>query len=142
MPFTFQGSLQFLIRVTDLDDNPDDHVDNIYVDMSISPSSSFTSWRTYVGDYKNSRISLQFRVTCSSNYYGSNCATYCIGINNSRGHYTCAWDGRKMCLSGWSDPSRNCLTRELLIIITKKSSERKHFPKMKLLYVCFFEELS
>jgi hypothetical protein len=105
-----QGGFQFYIRVSDEDVAFDDHVDDVYADVSLSPSSSFTSVRTFTGDHGNSRIALSFRVRCSANYYGSNCATYCVRTDNSRGHYTCGSNGQQICLPGWS--AANCLTRE------------------------------
>ncbi len=88
----------------------DDHVDDVYADVTLSPSSSFTSWRTYNGDHGNAAITLRFKVTCSSNYYGRDCATYCVRTDTSRGHYTCGSSGQKICLPGWTNPAGNCLT--------------------------------
>ena len=89
-------------------------MDDIYVEITISLSSVFTSSAYYYGDYGNARIQLSFRVRCSSNYYGSNCGTYCVNTDSSSGHYTCGSNGEKRCRSGWSNPSGNCLTRTFL----------------------------
>ena len=88
------------------DDN--DHVDDIYVNISLTPSSSFTSRRAYNGTNGMSVIELSFRLQCKSNFYGSDCATYCVARDDIVGHFACGPDGDKICLSGWSDPSRNC----------------------------------
>ena len=82
--------------------------------MCISTSSSFTSSVDYNGDHGNARIQLSFRVQCVSGYYGSDCGTYCVDTDNSNGHYTCGANGEKSCRTGWSNPSRNCLTRKLI----------------------------
>ena len=99
------------IRVVDVDSaNADDHVDDIYVDVSLSVSSSFTTETDFYGDHGNSRIRLSFRVRCGTNYYGSDCATYCVNTDDSTGHYTCSSSGTKICLSGWT--GSDCNTRE------------------------------
>ena len=104
--------MRLFIQVVDYDPfNSDDHIDDVYVTIRRSPSSSFSSRRTYTGRYGISRIELSFRVQCDSNYYGSDCATYCIATDNSNGHYTCGANGDKVCLRGWSNPSSSCRTR-------------------------------
>ena len=111
-----QGTVRLFIQVVDYDPfNSDDHIDDVYVTITRSPSSSFSSRRTYTGSYGISRIELSFRVQCDSNYYGSDCATYCIATDNSNGHYTCGTNGEKVCLSGWSNPSSNCTTGTVYI---------------------------
>ena len=108
-----QGDVTLYIKVEDYDFfSSDDHVDDVYVPISLVPSSSFSSTTRYNGVNGNSRIELNFRVQCTSNYYGSNCATYCLRRDDSGGHYTCGSNGEKICLSGWSDPSTDCTTRK------------------------------
>ena len=104
--------------MNDVDDiNSDDHVDDIYVDVSLSLTSSFTTANNFYGDHGNSRITLKFRVYCNSNYYGSDCATFCVSTDNNSGHYTCGPNGEKNCLSGWR--GTNCLTRKIMLIHSK-----------------------
>ena len=110
LPKNMQGTVRLFIKVEDDDYNADDHIDDIYVTISRTPSSSFTSRRAYYGVHGNSRIELSFRVQCKTNFYGSNCATYCAARDDSGGHYRCGSNGEKLCLSGWSDPTRNCIT--------------------------------
>ena len=103
--------MRLFIEVEDYDSfNSDDHVDDIYVTISLTPSSSFTSRTAYNGVHGNSRIELSFRVQCTTNFYGSNCATYCVARDDSGGHYSCGSNGEKLCLSGWSDPTTDCTT--------------------------------
>ena len=102
------------MRVVDEDvGNADDHVDDIYVDVSLSVSSSFTTQTDFYGDHGNSRIRLSFRVQCSANYYGSDCATYCVNTDDSTGHYTCGTGGTKNCLAGWTGSECNTGKRTL-----------------------------
>ena len=104
---TMQDTVRLFIQVEDydpLDDN--DHVDDIYVTITLTPNSSFTG--PYDGINGNSMIVLSFGLQCTSNFYGSDCATYCVPRDNSEGHYSCGSDGERICLSGWSDPSENC----------------------------------
>ena len=116
-----QGSFQLYVEVFDDDPNvplfEDSHVDDIYVDSTLSTSPSFTAEQWYTGDH-DSRILLSFRVQCNANFYGSECAVYCVAQDDNGGHFTCSSSGEKLCLSGWSDPSGNCLTRKELIMRT------------------------
>ena len=109
--------MTLFIEVEDYDSfNADDHVDDIYVSISRTPSSTFSSRAAYNGVHGNSRIELSFRVQCGRNFYGSNCSTYCVARNDSGGHYTCGINGERVCLSGWSEPSTSCTTRGLLMV--------------------------
>ena len=106
--FIRQGGFQLYVKVRDVDSgNADDHVDDIYVDVSLSVASSFTTQTDFYGDHGNSRIRLSFRVRCSANYYGSDCATYCVNTDDSTGHYTCSASGMKNCLAGWTGSDCN-----------------------------------
>ena len=106
--------MRLFIEVEDYDSfNSDDHVDDIYATISLTPSTSFTSRTAYNGIHGNSRIELSFRVQCKTNFYGSNCATYCVAMDDSGGHYSCGISGQKICLNGWSGSSSNCITRKL-----------------------------
>ena len=102
------------MKVTDYDSlNSHDLVEKVFVQMTgLTVASSFTSATSYSGQHGQGSITLQFQVVCDTNYYGANCVTFCQPTNSSAGHYTCASDGSKVCLSGWSNPSGNCLTRE------------------------------
>ena len=110
--------MRLFIEVEDYDSfNSDDHVDDVYVTITRTPSSSFSSRRAYTGVHGNSRIELSFRVQCAANFYGSNCATRCVPRDDSGGHYRCGSNGERICLSGWSGPSSGCTTREFKIRI-------------------------
>ena len=51
------------------------------------------------------------RVYCDTDYYGADCNTYCVGRDDSGGHYSCDDNtGNKICLAGWR--GLNCLTRK------------------------------
>ena len=110
--------MRLYIEVEDNDVFYDDHVDDIYVTISLTPSSSFTSRTAYSGVHGNSRIELSFRLQCGSNLYGNNCTTFCEARNDSEGHYSCGTSGQRICLSGWSGPSSDCITRKLYGIHT------------------------
>ena len=106
--------MRLFIEVEDHDDfEDDDHVDDVYVTITQSPSSSFSLGQTYTGIHGNSMIVLSFRVQCAANFYGSDCATHCVPRDDSQGHYRCGSNGERICLSGWSGPSSSCTTRKL-----------------------------
>ena len=106
---TMQGTVRLFIQVEDYDPiGSNDHIDDVYVTIMLTLNSSFNSRRAYIGITENSRIELSFRLQCTNSFYGSNCTTFCMSRNDSEGHYDCGPDGERICLSGWSDPSRNC----------------------------------
>lgn len=108
-----QGAIKLYIEVEDYDSiTSNEHVDDIYVTISLVPNSTFTPRETFIGDSGNSRIELSFRVQCSNNLYGNNCTTFCVTRNDSGGHYTCGANGQMLCLSGWSEPLSNCSIRK------------------------------
>ena len=114
-----QDAVELYIEVSDYDSfNSNDHVDDIYVTISLTPNATFTPRQVFIGNYGNSRIELSFRVQCSSNFYGNNCTTFCDDGDDPNGRqlYTCGSDGQKICLSGWSEPSRNCTVRKYITI--------------------------
>lgn len=85
-----------------------DIIDTIYVEFSLSLNSSIAE-ESYVGEY-GIEISLSLELQCAANFYGPSCDNYCVPQDNSGGHYSCGSGGEKICLSGWSDPSGDCLT--------------------------------
>ena len=145
----FQGSFQLLVAVNDLEDSFygsytyfGEFIDAIYIEKSLQPNGSFSTPQLYTGMYNKGTISLSFRVSCTENYYGPNCAAFCEpsdnricdengnivcrdthyygtlcdvfceGRNDSLGHYQCGQNGSKICLEGYQDPDTNCTTRK------------------------------
>ncbi len=108
-----QGRFQLYTKVIDDDDgwfNNDDDVDDVYANVYLSPSSSYTGEYSYRGNHGNSRLTFTFKVACSVNYYGSNCATYCIAQSSTTsGYYTCATNGNRVCRQEWT--GSQCTTR-------------------------------
>ena len=116
-PISFlQGRFQLLVQVWDNDVGQDDKVTDIYIQNVLGISQFWTNSREFSSNTGVS-ITLRFRVQCDPNYYGNNCATYCIPHDSSSGHYTCGSNGQKICRSGWSDSSTNCLTRMFGLIL-------------------------
>ena len=112
--FLLQGSVQFFVEVHDNDGlSADDLVDQIYVDISLSPSDPFTSYQYYTGIHGYSRIELRFRVRCEAHYYGTDCAHYCVRTDDHSGHYSCDSNGYKVCLNGWTNLGQSCTQGEL-----------------------------
>ena len=83
-------------------DDPNDHVDDIYADISMSPSTSFSPTISYNGDHENGRIELSFRVKCEASFFGENCTIFCQPNDDSTGRYTCGPNGERICLRGYS----------------------------------------
>lgn len=48
------------------------------------------------------RISMDYSVNCTTNYYGPECSTFCMARDDEGGHYTCDSQGNIMCLLGYT----------------------------------------
>lgn len=71
---TMQGAFLLFVQVIDDDDlTGDDHVDDIFIEMSLATSSLFTAPQTFVGSSNNARLELSFRVQCSPGFMGEDC---------------------------------------------------------------------
>ena len=105
-----QGGFQLRITIWDDDSDADDLIDEITTDQSLAVSDEFTSEDDYTGEHGVVIMTLIFRVICNTNYYGSDCRTFCRPRNDSTGHYTCDEDGNRVCLDGYTDVSNDCLT--------------------------------
>ena len=101
-----------IIQVFDRDSGNDDWIDIEFLTHTSSPlssgSSQFSNPTIYNGNGGFSQITLSFRVSCANNYYGSDCTTYCVGRNDTAGHYTCREDGSIVCNEGYFNTSTNC----------------------------------
>lgn len=114
-----QGSFTLYVRVRDRDSSfsegySDDNVDEFSITRTMSPGSNSGELR-FTGT-TGKTLKLRFEVDCNPNYYGSSCTTHCVAQDNNGGHFTCGSNGQKICIEGWSDPSNQCLTGELLYI--------------------------
>ena len=110
-----QTSFQLFMRARD-EDNPgtDDDLDDIFINRSRQPSTVFSQEEEYFGVNEDVSVRLSYRITCQTNYYGSNCATFCLAQNNDvNGHYTCNSDGSIRCRDGYENPSNNCRDSKL-----------------------------
>lgn len=70
-----QGGFLLYVQVEDEDTgNDNDHVDDIFIDMLLATSASFTVSQTFIGEFSRGRLELIFRVQCSPGITGENCA--------------------------------------------------------------------
>ena len=79
------------------------------IDLELELGAAFTERTTYTGIHNISGLGfdMNFRVQCSENYYGPNCATFCKSVQNL---YTCGSGGSTICLQSGRDPATNCAT--------------------------------
>ena len=85
---------------------------NVY-NLDMSPNGQWSNQITVAGRYNAVTFTVQIRVSCQPNYYSSDCTVYCAPQNDStNGFYICDTNGNKVCRTGYSNPSGNCLTRK------------------------------
>ena len=101
------------VEAIDEDPGPDDHLDDIFINRRLEVNTSFTEVETYGGNLNWVTIQMSFRVMCQENYYGADCATFCLAQDDDvNGRYTCNSDGSIQCLGGFENPSNNCRDSE------------------------------
>ena len=84
-------------------------IDEFYYDGAVAP---ITDVIPLTGEHSTAQIIVQMFYRCAINFYGSSCATYCQERDDDRGHYSCASDGSRQCLNGYTDPTTNCTKPE------------------------------
>ena len=98
------------MRAYDEDIDFDDHLDNIFIDMELNESNTFTAVREFTGDMNKVSVNMAFRVRmCPENFYGANCDILCLAQDDDvNGHYICNGDGSFQCLPGFENTTNNC----------------------------------
>ena len=106
--FPFQmGPFQLYIEVVD-DDGllGSEPIDEVRVQVPGTKGASLS--QTFIGTSEIVSLVLSYSLTCTQNYYGSNCSTYCVPSNNMS-HYNCDLsNGNKICLPGYQNPETDC----------------------------------
>jgi hypothetical protein len=105
------NATQVYIHIHDVDSGqPEELLDEIFIEVPLS-SESISPLQQYSGVHGSVMMAISYRVTCSSDHYGSDCSIYCRPHNDSNnGHYTCNnITGDKECLPGYTDPTSNCI---------------------------------
>ena len=93
----------------------DSDLDDIFINRRLEVNTGFTEIEAYSGNSNRVTIQMSFRVMCQENYYGADCATFCMAQDdNENGHYTCNSDGSIQCRDGFENPSNNCRDSESL----------------------------
>ena len=91
----------------DLSRSEDDFVDIFLIKIPTTLSQS-TNATFFMGQKGYGKIALKWRLRCTENHYGSNCATFCMERDDELGHYTCDSEGDIVCREGYQDPATNC----------------------------------
>ena len=79
------------------------------VKMQVPGTKGAVTSQTLTGTSGTVSLVLSYSLTCTQNYYGSNCSTYCVPSDNSMGHYTCdPSNGNKLCFPEYQNPENNC----------------------------------
>ena len=107
-----QGRIQFLIDALDkanANNETEVLINRFPIDLELEPGAAFTERTTYTGIYNISGLGfdMSFRVQCSENYYGPNCAKFCIPLKNV---YNCSREEGIFCLQERQNPVTNCTT--------------------------------
>ena len=84
-------------------------IDEFYYDGSVA---AITDVIPLTGEHGTAQIIIQMFYRCAINFFGSSCATYCQERDDDAGHYSCASDGSRQCLNGYTDPATNCTKPE------------------------------
>ena len=76
MPLSLQGGFLLYVHITDVDDvPPNDLVEDIFIDMQLDTSSTFSVPVKYTGMHQNAMLELSFRVQCIPGFTGADCTS-------------------------------------------------------------------
>ena len=115
---SLQGTFQLYIKAIEVDPPgfPDAHLDDIFINRALEVNTNFTGTERHNGTsvfMNRTIVDVRFRVMCQQDYYGADCATFCLAQSDSvNGHYTCNSYGSIQCLEGFKNPSNNCTEGE------------------------------
>ena len=70
-----QGGFLLYVHITDVDLAINDPVENIFVNMLLPTSPSFSAPVRYTGSNGNALLEMSFRVQCSPGFTGADCAS-------------------------------------------------------------------
>ena len=108
-PLYVQGGAQLYTVVQDVDSDAFvQWVDVFVIDRSVEVGENFSTPTNHSGVFNFGYFVLSFRVTCTENFYGSDCTTFCMERDDDLGHYTCDSEGNIVCRERFQDPSTNC----------------------------------
>jgi hypothetical protein len=112
-----QGRIQFFIEALDKAlrtqisglQETEAFINLFPINLELELGAAFTERITYTGIYNISGqgFDMSFRVQCSGNYYGPNCATF---YEPMEGLYACDSEGNRICVQRGRDPVTNCTT--------------------------------
>ena len=101
------GPFQLYVEVVDDNAIGSEPIDEVKVQVP-GAKGEVTS-QTFTGTSGIVSLVLSYSLTCTQNYYGSDCSTYCVPSDNSDGHYNCnPSNGTKICLPGYQNPENDC----------------------------------
>ena len=83
-------------------------VDRFTIDQNVTVGENLSTSTNHSGEFNFGHFVLSFRVTCTENFFGSDCATFCVERDDELGHFTCDSEGNIVCREGYGNPSINC----------------------------------
>ena len=104
-----QGGVQLFAVVADFDlSDTLPVVDRSIIDQNVKVGENFSTPTNHSWQFNFGHFVLSFRVMCTENFYGSDCATLCMDRDDDLGQYTCDSEGNIVCRERFQDPSTNC----------------------------------
>ncbi|XP_040576398.1 uncharacterized protein [Lepeophtheirus salmonis] len=104
LDFKWPGTFSLIIEAYHQNNKSSDSlISRVATQQWLQASSNWTQGQ-HSQNY--TRLDYEYRVLCSSHYYGNDCDTLCRPRDDTFGHYICGSQGEKICLPGWEkDPS-------------------------------------
>ena len=83
------------------------------MNRDLEANDLYVGRQIYSGARGSSSMDLDFKASCSANFYGPQCTVICdTPVDDDTGHFTCTDEGERVCLDGWQDPATRCLIRK------------------------------
>ena len=81
-------------------------VDRFIIKQNITVGENFSAFTNHSGEFNFGHFVVSLRVTCTENFFGSDCATFCVERDDELGHFTCDREGNIVCREGYT--GENC----------------------------------
>lgn len=97
-----QTGVQLLIQPRDKDGTAYQVIDWFFIEITSIMLGNGSQYLNVTGDLEITSLILSYNLHCTDNYFGDNCATFCVAQDNAFGHFTCNEEtGARICLPGY-----------------------------------------
>lgn len=97
--------MEFIIEIDNVINDRTERIASFNLAGPLRPSEDFGMNRPFDSVNQRVEITMRFRLRCSTNYFGTDCNTYCVPTER----FTCnSTNGAIVCREGYQNETLNC----------------------------------